>query len=55
MLHLVGRLCTLLVGRFRSRTRLEAEILIFRHQIGILRRQMTKRLALSGLDRLILV
>ena len=45
MLHLVYLLCGLIAARFKSRTRLEAENLILRHQLGILRRQMPKRLA----------
>jgi transposase InsO family protein len=55
MLHLLGLLYGLIVTRFKSRSRLEAEILILRHQLGILRRQVPKRLALSGLDRLVFV
>ncbi len=55
MLHLVGLLFGLIATRFKSRARLEAEILVLRHQLGILRRQMPKRLALNGLDRLLFV
>ena len=42
-----------LVGLFRSRAALEAEILILRHQLNIQRRQSPKRLNFSTLDRLI--
>ena len=42
-----------LVGLFRSRALLEAEILILRHQLNIQRRQSPKRLNFSTLDRLI--
>jgi hypothetical protein len=42
-----------LVGLFRSRASLEAEILILRHQLNIQRRQSPKRLNFSPLDRLI--
>jgi hypothetical protein len=42
-----------LVGLFRSRASLEAEILILRHQLNIQRRQSPKRLNFSTLDRLI--
>ncbi len=42
-----------LVGLFRSRASLEAEILALRHQLNIQRRQSPKRLTFSTLDRLI--
>ena len=42
-----------LVGLFRSRASLEAAILILRHQLNIQRRQSSKRLNFSTLDRLI--
>src|SRR6476620_1420591 len=42
-----------LVGLFRSRASLEAEILILRHQLNIQRRQSPKRPNFSTLDRLI--
>ena len=42
-----------LVGLFRSRASLEAEILILRHQLNIQRLQSPKRLNFSTLDRLI--
>src|SRR6478736_4556227 len=42
-----------LVGLFRSRASLEAEILILRHQLNIQRRQSPKRLNFSTLDRLV--
>ncbi|WP_439924508.1 hypothetical protein [Nitrobacter sp. JJSN] len=42
-----------LVGLFRSRASLEAEILILRHQLNIQRRQSPKRLNFSTLDRLL--
>src|SRR3954447_16359209 len=42
-----------LVGLFRSRAALEAEILILRHPLNIPRRQSPKRLNFSTLDRLI--
>ena len=55
MFHLAGLLVSLITMRFKSRARLESEVIVLRHQIGILRRQMPKRLVLSGLDRLIFV
>ena len=44
---------TALVGLFRSRVSLAAEILILRHQINILRRHLPKRQTFSAMDRLI--
>ncbi len=38
---------------FRSRASLEAEIVALRHQLNVLRRKSTKRLAFSNFDRLI--
>jgi hypothetical protein len=42
-----------LIGLFRSRASREAEILVLRHQLNVLRRRAPKRLAFSNLDRLI--
>ena len=42
-----------LIGLFRSRVSLEAEILVLRHQVNVLRRRSPKRLAFSNVDRLI--
>ena len=42
-----------LIGLLRSRASLEAEILVLRHQLNVLRRRSPKRLAFSNLDRLI--
>jgi hypothetical protein len=42
-----------LIGLFRSRTALEAEILVLRHQLNVLRRKSPKRLAFSNIDRLV--
>jgi hypothetical protein len=55
MLHLVSLFLGVIAARFKSRARLEAEILILRHQLGILRRQIPKRIALGGLDRCLFV
>jgi hypothetical protein len=41
------------IGLFRSKTSLEAEILTLRHQLNVLRRKSPKRLAFSNCDRLI--
>ena len=41
------------IGLFRSRASLEVEIVALRHQLNVLRRKSTKRLAFSNFDRLI--
>ena len=55
----MGDLCRLiwcaLIGPFRSRAALQAEILVLRHQLNVLRRKSPKRVALSSIDRLLLV
>ena len=40
------------IGLFRSRASLEAEILALRHQLTMLRRKSPKRLSFSTFDRL---
>ena len=42
-----------LIGLFRSRAALEAEILVLRHQLNVLRRKSSTRLAFSNVDRLV--
>src|SRR3954453_14884663 len=42
-----------LIGLFRSRASLEAEILVLRHQLNVLRRKSPKRLAFRSTDRLV--
>src|SRR3982075_31413 len=53
----MGEACSLvwmaLVGLFRSRASLAAEILVLRHQINVLRRNSPKRQTFSTADRLI--
>jgi transposase InsO family protein len=44
-----------LIGLFRSRAALEAEVLVLRHQLNVLRRKSPKRVALNSIDRLLLV
>jgi len=44
-----------LIGFFRSRVALEAEILVLRHQLNVLRRQFPKRAALNNIDRLVFI
>ena len=41
------------IGLFRSRVSLEAEILTLRHQLNVLRRKSPKRPAFSNFDRLV--
>ena len=57
MLALMGDILKLIwwavIGLFRSRTSLEAEILTLRHQLNVLRRKAPKRLAFSNFDRLV--
>jgi len=50
----LGRLVWCFVaGPFRSRAGLQAEILVLRHQLNVLRRKSPKRLAFSNIDRLV--
>src|SRR6201981_3109921 len=41
------------VGLFRSRAALQAEILVLRHQLNVLRRKSPKRVAFNNVDRLV--
>ena len=40
-----------LIGIFRPRAALQAEILVLRHQLNVLRRKSPKRLAFGNVDR----
>src|SRR5712664_4056197 len=42
-----------LIGVFRPRAALQAEILVLRHQLNVLRRKSPKRLAFGNVDRLV--
>ena len=57
MLGLMGNLLKLIwyfvVGLFRSRAALEAEIVVLRHQLNVLRRKAPKRLVFSNCDRFV--
>src|SRR5216684_1282495 len=44
-----------LTGLFRLRARLEAEILVLRQQINVLRRKSPKKFVFSNFDRLVFV
>jgi hypothetical protein len=49
MIDFLKLLACLLTRLFRSRARLEAEILVLRHQLNILQRKSTERAAFGGL------
>jgi len=55
MLAFLTKLLLLVRSRLRSQARLEAENLVLRQQVAILRRKSSSRLPLRNLDRLILV
>ncbi len=55
MVDLLLLLGCALTGLFRSKARLEAEILVLRQQINALSRKSPKRPAFSNIDRLLLV
>src|SRR3974390_2291172 len=55
MIQLLRLLCGTLIGLLRSSARREAEILVLRHQINVLRRKSPNRPALSNVDRLLFV
>ena len=55
MSDLCGLIWCALIGLFRSRAALEAEVLVLRHQLNVLRRTSPKRVALNSIDRLLLV
>src|SRR5437762_1556504 len=44
-----------LIGLFRPRAALEAEILVLRYQLNVLQRKSPKRVVLSNVDRLVFV
>jgi hypothetical protein len=51
MIELLRLLACALTGLLRSRARLEAEILVLRHQLNVLRRKAPKRVAFNSIDR----
>jgi hypothetical protein len=55
MSDLCGLIWRAIAGQFRSRTALQAEILILRHQLNVLRRRSPMRVTLSTVDRLVFV
>ena len=46
-------ICLALIGLFRSRASLQAEILTLRHQLNVLRRKSPKRLTFTSIDSLV--
>ena len=46
-------MCLALIGLFRSRASLQAEILTLRHQLNVLRRKSPQRLTFTSIDRLV--
>ena len=55
MIELFILLWSALIGLLRSRARLEAEILVLRQQINVLRRNSPKRFVFRTFDRLVFV
>ncbi len=55
MLSLISELSSWLARRFRGRADLELEVIAFRHQLAVLRRQRPSRSGLSSVDRFIWV
>src|SRR6202162_6438436 len=45
-------ICLALIGLFRSRASLQAEIFTLRHQLNVLRRKSPQRLTFTSIDRL---
>ena len=55
MSDLHGLIWSTLVGLFRSRIAMQAEIMVLRHQLNVLRRRSPKRAVLDNIDRLVFV
>jgi hypothetical protein len=55
MIDFLRLLACALIGLFRSRARLEAEILVLRHQLNVMQRRAPKRVAFGRFDRLMFV
>src|SRR5215472_7395247 len=55
MIELLQLILHIVASLFKSRARLEAEILVLRQQLNVLRRQVSKRPQLNNADRFLLV
>ena len=55
MTDLLRLLLAVLASLFKSRAELQAEILVLRQQVNVLRRRMPRRPALTNIDRLVFV
>jgi hypothetical protein len=55
MIECVGLLLSAIAARFKSRARLEAEVLVLRHQVNVLVRKAGRRPRLLSWDRLVFV
>jgi hypothetical protein len=53
MVDMLKLIWCLVIGRFRSRASLEAEIVALRHQLNVLRKKAPKRLVFSNFDRFV--
>ena len=53
MRDVCGLIWLALIGLFRSRGSLQAEILTLRHQLNVLRRKSPQRLTFTSIDRLV--
>jgi hypothetical protein len=55
MIELLRLILHLMASLFKPRAKLAAEILVLRHQLNVLRRQVSKRPQLSNTDRFVFV
>src|SRR2546426_7168022 len=55
MIELLQLILHIVASLFKSRAKLEAEILVLRQQLNVLRRQVSKRPQLNNIDRFLLV
>ena len=55
MIDMIKLVLATVLSLFRRRSRLEAEIVVLRHQLNILRRSAPRRVPLTDVDRLLLV
>ena len=55
MIAFLGLLLHIVVSPFRTKARLEAEIILLRHQLNVLRRRVSSKPKLAVTDRLVFV